>query len=111
MQFVQINWVSGPPIIECGSIAANDVPLLLIGSARVASATEGAAPKRPPKLLGLIEIAYDCESRNDKPANSKADRDLVHHANLAKETNCAFRLELDKGRKGARWRWLNKRPM
>src|SRR5579883_3316365 len=41
-----------PPIIARASVAANSRPFALIVSTRVASATDGAAPKIPAKLFG-----------------------------------------------------------
>src|SRR5665213_629496 len=41
-----------PPIMECASTAAYCFPFFETVSASVASATEGAAPKRPAKLFG-----------------------------------------------------------
>lgn len=42
-----------PAIIERHSLAAYALPSFEIANARVASATEGAAPNNPPKLVGL----------------------------------------------------------
>src|SRR6266496_3318754 len=42
-----------PAIIDRASVAAYMAPSLLTVSAKVAKATEGAAAKRPAKLLGL----------------------------------------------------------
>ena len=51
-------------MVERNSLAAYCGPLLVMVRARVASATDGAAPKMPAKLFGF--------SRSVKSANSDA---------------------------------------
>src|SRR3984893_10962898 len=63
-----------PPIIERASIAAYDFPSVSAVSAKVASATEGAAPKRPAKRLGLKMSPRSAKAETSVPPSTMRRR-------------------------------------
>ena len=63
-----------PKIIDRASVAANNLPSLKIVNPRVPIATEGAAAKRPAKLLGFNASANAANSDTTRPPMMNRNR-------------------------------------
>jgi len=71
------NRAMAPKIIDRASTAANNFPSVMMVNPSVAIATEGAAAKRPAKLLGITKSPKAANKETTAPPTMKRIRSWV----------------------------------
>jgi hypothetical protein len=94
------NRAIAPKIIDLASTAANNFPSLKIVNPSVPIATEGAAAKRPAKLLGFNASANAANSDTTRPPmmNRKRTCIVAYSAKLRAVANVTGTLQRSSGR-------------